>query len=286
MRCLSPVSISAKKSGVGISYEVPCGKCAACLRNRQREWTCRLMHELRSTSYAHFITLTYDDDHIPPAGPSGAHPLNHRDIQLFLKRLRKSIDYPIKFVCVGEYGEDYGRPHYHLLLFNYHPPDLYKALSGLWDKGIFYVGDVNSRSCMYTFKYCFKLHDDEYDRLSIPQPYMKCSTRPAIGSDYLNSTYNQYYVKGLLDSEMPVLHEGFQYYKIPRFYRKKLDPHDYTGRPFAKRRFLQDLQDKQAQNREELIKKYGGPAAFAKYEELRKKQLEKRITQSFKNNQL
>ena len=55
--------------------------------------------------------------------------LNYRDVQLFLKRLRKRIHNFcktnqldsshefIKYHCVGEYGPEHFRPHYHLLLF-------------------------------------------------------------------------------------------------------------------------------------------------------------------------
>ena len=51
--------------------------------------------------------------------------LNVRDLQLFLKRLRKSLskylenetDQVFRYYAVGEYGPQHFRPHYHLLLF-------------------------------------------------------------------------------------------------------------------------------------------------------------------------
>ena len=54
--------------------------------------------------------------------PSGIIPyLSRRDVQLFLKRLRKSIsnitDEKIRLYYCGEYGPVHFRPHYHLLLW-------------------------------------------------------------------------------------------------------------------------------------------------------------------------
>lgn len=56
-----------------------------------------------------FITLTYDNNHIPADGS-----IDKRELQLFFKRLRKKINpIKIKYLACGEYGEKFGRPHYH-----------------------------------------------------------------------------------------------------------------------------------------------------------------------------
>lgn len=43
--------------------------------------------------------------------------LNSRDLQLFMKRLRKRTNERIRFYACGEYGPIHFRPHYHLLLW-------------------------------------------------------------------------------------------------------------------------------------------------------------------------
>ena len=70
----------------------------------------RCNHEASLYSVNSFVTLTYDDEHLP-----GDQCLDHRDFQLFMKRLRKR--FPSRFFMCGEYGGLNGRPHYHSILF-------------------------------------------------------------------------------------------------------------------------------------------------------------------------
>lgn len=107
----------------------PCGHCMACKVNRTSEWTLRLCHELNSWSCASFVTLTYDDEHLP--SDKGLHK---KEVQNFMKRLRKYSKLKLRYYAVGEYGSknlnengDYkfyhrlGRPHYHLIIFGLDP---------------------------------------------------------------------------------------------------------------------------------------------------------------------
>lgn len=43
----------------------PCRKCIPCLLRRQKAWVSRLVEELRNHPYNYFVTLTYDDAHVP-----------------------------------------------------------------------------------------------------------------------------------------------------------------------------------------------------------------------------
>jgi hypothetical protein len=45
--------------------EIPCGYCEGCRIARSREWANRCMMELEYHKSAYFVTLTYDDDHVP-----------------------------------------------------------------------------------------------------------------------------------------------------------------------------------------------------------------------------
>ena len=77
--------------------DVPCGHCLACRIARTREWTVRLLHESEFWEDTSFITLTYDDEHVPVTyyaedefgSARGGFTLRSRDLQLFMKRLRK-----------------------------------------------------------------------------------------------------------------------------------------------------------------------------------------------------
>ena len=43
----------------------PCRKCIPCLLHRQKAWVSRLVEELRNHPFNYFVTLTYDDEHVP-----------------------------------------------------------------------------------------------------------------------------------------------------------------------------------------------------------------------------
>lgn len=102
---------------VGLSL-FPCGQCEPCLVNRKRIWSHRIMLE----SFAHarntFVTLTYDDKHLPMVdGIPTLDPTHTRD---WLKRIRKSYEpQRLRYFLVGEYGDEKERPHYHAVLFGY-----------------------------------------------------------------------------------------------------------------------------------------------------------------------
>lgn len=75
-----------------------------------------MYHELSTTTNeSSFITLTYDDQHLPANQTLvKPHPQN------FLKRLRKRLEpQKIRYYLVGEYGDTTQRPHYHAILFGH-----------------------------------------------------------------------------------------------------------------------------------------------------------------------
>lgn len=115
--------------------QLPCGQCIGCRIDRSRQWANRCMLELQYHDSAYFVTLTYDDFHIPkayyPDPETGevhtSYTLCKRDFQLWMKRLRKKFsDDKIRFFACGEYGGQTKRPHYHAIVFGLHLNDLVK----------------------------------------------------------------------------------------------------------------------------------------------------------------
>lgn len=113
--------------------QIPCGKCIGCRLEYSRQWANRCMLELQDHESAYFVTLTYNDGNLPKTwytdSDTGeafqAATLVKRDVQLFMKRLRKAFDdQHIRFYCAGEYGDESMRPHYHLILFGLKLDDL------------------------------------------------------------------------------------------------------------------------------------------------------------------
>ena len=101
--------------------EIPCGHCLGCRLAYSRMWADRCMGEATLHESNYFITLTYDDIHMPYSkdvidfgtGEYIYKTLSKRDCQLFMKRLRKNYQYDnkVRFYLAGEYGSQTARPH-------------------------------------------------------------------------------------------------------------------------------------------------------------------------------
>jgi len=122
----------------------------SCRIQRTQEWSIRLMHEKTQWDHSIFLTLTYSDEKLPTSGR-----LQKTDLQKFLKRLRKFYESPIKYYASGEYGEKYGRPHYHLIIFGMSPEDK-QIIEKAWNQGLVHVGTVTLESCRYVASYIQK----------------------------------------------------------------------------------------------------------------------------------
>nr|QJB20072.1 MAG: replication initiator protein [Microvirus sp.] len=154
---------------------LPCGQCTGCKLQRSLSWAIRCVHESKLHAENCFITLTYDPKKVPPA-EAGELPadtsLNYRHFQLFMKRLRKRFpEKNIRFYMCGEYGENFGRAHFHACIFGLDFPDktkwkkgkgdnitLYrsKILEELWTYGFSSVGTVTFESAAYVARYITK----------------------------------------------------------------------------------------------------------------------------------
>lgn len=144
--------------------QVPCGKCSHCLINKQNEWIGRLILEYLYSKKTFFLTLTYDNDHLPLG-----YTTDKRDVVLFLKRFRKQIPVrSLRYFFVSEYGRQSARPHYHaLLFFNYDitHAQVLKILDKVWHSR-FQISSFTLARARYCVKYLFKSIGKASDRTS------------------------------------------------------------------------------------------------------------------------
>lgn len=203
--------------GRGDRIDLPCGRCIGCRLERSRAWAARIMLESQSHSANSFITLTYDDEHLPYP-PS----LDHSEFQRFMKRLRKSCG-AVRFYMCGEYGETTLRPHYHACIFGFDFPDkvvwsrsdvgndLYRSatLERLWPFGFCSVGSLTFESASYVARYVLKkvtgdLAEAHYRYVDaetgevfdrVPE-YARMSLKPGIGGAWFDKFSDDVYGGG------------------------------------------------------------------------------------------
>lgn len=205
---------------------IPCGRCPSCLKDYALQWTVRLIAESLYQEQKCFLTLTYDQSHLPQDKK-----LCKRDLQLFFKRLRKAYpDNKIRYFACGEYGDLNGRPHYHVILFGLDFDDkkwisdnnlrnhLYTSdkLRSIWSLGQVSIGSFTSQSCGYVARYSLKKrisfeHSDEF---------IVMSRKPPIGYQYFIDHKDEMYISDKL--YIPELGAV----KIPRYYDKVMSQSD------------------------------------------------------------
>jgi len=207
MQCISPMIIGKS----GDKRIVPCGKCGFCLEVKRADWTFRLKQELKVADSAHFLTLTYNDEELP-LGVDDTPTLCKKDVQLFIKRLRKengktirhsfsgrilrgksSSQKNIRYYTVGEYGTETNRPHYHSIMFNLRE-DVTKDLEKIWKQGHIKIGSVTDASIHYVTKYVVNRNGIYENR---QKPFSLISNRSGgIGNNYL-STHTGWHIDAM-----------------------------------------------------------------------------------------
>lgn len=165
------------------------------------------MLELDHSKKAVFLTLTYDDDHVPVSmvNDDGSlfFTLDKRDVQLFFKRFRKRFsDFEIRYYLAGEYGDTTQRPHYHAIIFGLGLDDIGDCVQfgknafgqpyyvsdtvvRLWNNGFVSLASVSWQTCAYVARYCTKKLDGDmgivYAFRNCAPPFALMSRRPGIG---------------------------------------------------------------------------------------------------------
>lgn len=234
------VVFSARDGFYDQHLELACGQCLDCRLRRARDWALRMQHEAREHEANSFVTLTFDDEHLPEDWS-----LDVRTWQLFAKRLRKRVG-PFRFFHSGEYGERYLRPHYHACLFgvdfsedrqffkvqNGYPVFVSSLLSEVWPFGNHLIGSLTFDSACYVASYVVKKVTGDraaaaYERVdpttgecwSVRPEYATMSRRPGIGSRYFEEFKDEVYSGDF------VVSQGRKF-RPPRYYDRLLQESD------------------------------------------------------------
>lgn len=215
---------------------VPCGKCIGCRLAHSASWGARAWQESTMHSESCFLTLTFAPEHLPADGC-----VSKRDIQLFMKRLRKFVSpVRVRYLACGEYGSKHLRPHYHLVIFGYNFPDRYlfqynkrthskyyrsSSLEKLWPFGHCIIGNVSFESCSYVARYTLKKGfgasvKENAKNSGLTPEFVVMSNRPGIGATW----YEKFKSDVFPSDKMPVLtRKGIIHIKPARYYEKLLE---------------------------------------------------------------
>ena len=141
--CLNPKWIYKKGNykennylgSAGDFYELgtfsKCGSCTQCIAEKANNWLVRNFFEERRHQKKCWITLTYRNNPIL---------LVRKDVQNFMKRLRRKLEYygyedKIRMFGVGEYGTLNNRPHWHIIIYG-------------WEDEKTYLFDINKKGSL------------------------------------------------------------------------------------------------------------------------------------------
>lgn len=206
------------------------------------------MHEASLHEENCFLTLTHNDDNLPRP-PTIA----KRDVQLFIKRLRKKIaPKQIRYYACGEYGEKekmpgsdtLGRPHYHLLIFGWTPTDIVvhshddnanitrytsQTIEEAWqNKGYCTTQELTKETADYVARYAVKkiggdlakahytyIDPQDYSIHQLEPEFGLQSSKPGIGKAWYDKFGESDCAKGYVTSN------GVKH-AVPKYYKKLL----------------------------------------------------------------
>lgn len=182
MPCRRPFSSGPQQFG--------CGQCMPCRLARRRLWVTRQRLEATAHGDSSFITLTYDNPHLPDGLQ-----LQPSDLRDWLKRFRARISpLLVRFYAVGEYGEKSDRPHYHLSVFGVSGATVQSGsrfvhygfandVQATWKLGQIFAAPFSDLTARYVAGYTTKKMTNKDDsRLMGRHPeFGRMSNRPGLG---------------------------------------------------------------------------------------------------------
>jgi len=143
-------------------------------------------------------------------------------LQLWFKRLRKRYDKEcksagqiapkLKYYAVGEYGTKRYRPHYHIILYNLHLPDI---INDTWGLGFVKVLPLKHGGTTYVMKYMSKPRQKLQGK---EQEFSLMSKN--LGSNYITPEVEKFH-KNRVENSWVRTGQGYKI-PIPRYYRDKM----------------------------------------------------------------
>lgn len=271
MACDAPLTIKYKepipdgKGGFIWTFPADCGKCLKCLIKRKAQWSFRMVEEKRISFSSYFVTLTYEDKYLPWG--DGVPSVNKQDHKDFIKNLkhyeqkkllhkrawisaeeveRKKNNIPeigkLKYYGVSEYGDRFGRSHWHYILFNI--VDI-ESINLSWGKGKVQVDECNVNTIDYVLKYMVKDHTGkDYESREKEKSFMS----KGLGLGIVNNEFIDYINR---DNGNTVVNARGRELPLPRYYRKKFVKEENVER---KNLYISRQIEKQESKEE---KKYG-----------------------------
>ena len=194
---------------------VPCGRCLECSDRKRNDLFVRASFEytsmLKAGGIAYFVTLTYANNCLPTFNHRPC--FNREDVTNFLRRLRarhfkfckqfKHNYHGIRYFVTSEYGHETHRPHYHMVIFCYHPINEYLIpylVRSTWHYGIVDVQSLQSNlGIHYVSKYAGK---------DINNMQNDCDITAAI-KRYKSTLFVQPWYKAKTEHNMIVSYEDF-----------------------------------------------------------------------------
>lgn len=141
-----------QKNKEGRYFLRPCGQCLACRINDTRAWFVRSHFELKKIErpFHYFLTLTYDNEHLPDDG------LCHKeDLKKFLNNLNTSFGLKMRYFATSDYGSINNRAHYHAIILSSCKVTA-DQINRIWKKGFVYLKSCNTENIKYTLRYTVK----------------------------------------------------------------------------------------------------------------------------------
>lgn len=162
-----------------------CGQCKPCRINQRRIWAARILLEAFSHALpSSFATLTYEENNAPTGGN-----LSKADWRSLVKGSG------FRYFGCGEYGENTGRPHFHLIAFGTPPEVLSAYLEARWVgpkatlapeparrplKGFIHVQEFVPEHASYVAGYVLKKMGATRAGDRVPE-FARMSRRPGVG---------------------------------------------------------------------------------------------------------
>jgi hypothetical protein len=194
------------------------------------------MLEAAKHSDSCFLTLSYNDDHLPSNGSLA--PADHTN---FMKRFRKRVEpRRIRFYMAAEYGEETFRPHFHYAIFGWPHCHFGRSLYGdgyddcclfcdtvrdAWRKGFVLNGTLSMDSAKYISKYVLKgmnKADDPRLKGRLPE-YSRMSNRPGIAAATMEDVALVLLQNGFSETDVPsFLYHGRKKWPLGRYLMRRL----------------------------------------------------------------